>query len=68
MCKSRFSEYIIKRLEADKLKFNLHSMMIETCACLGNCKQWPNALLDGKIESRCEPAKISKMVIDKLQW
>jgi NADH:ubiquinone oxidoreductase subunit E len=33
-CKSRFSEYILKRLEADKEKFELQNIDAEVCACL----------------------------------
>lgn len=66
-CKGRFSEYIIKRLEADKEKFSLDSLMLESCPCLGHCEKWPNVSIDWKIENYSEWAKISKIVLEKLK-
>lgn len=64
-CKSRFSEYIIKRVEWDVKKFNLENITLETCPCLGQCKVWPNVIIDGKIENYCDPIKVSKIIAEK---
>lgn len=64
-CKSKFSEYIIKRIQGDKERFNLENVNIETCPCLWECKQWPNVLIDGKRESYSDPIKISKIILEK---
>lgn len=61
-CKSKFAEYIIKRLEWDKQKFNLKNLIIEQTSCMGCCSEWPNVVIDWKIEHFAEPAKISKIV------
>lgn len=65
MCKSRFSEYITKRIQWDILKFNLEHITLETCPCQWQCKVWPNVIIDGKIENYCDPIKISKIMSDK---
>lgn len=66
-CKSRFSEYIIKRIEGDKKKFNLENVTFEKCPCQWNCKEWPTVLIDGKKESYSDPLKISKIIFEKMK-
>lgn len=66
-CKSRFSEYIIKRIEWDKVRFNLENVNVETCPCQWNCKEWPTVIIDGKKESYCDPLKVSKIMFDKIK-
>lgn len=66
MCKSRFSEYITKRLNADIAKFKLENIELENCPCLGQCKVWPNVVIDSKIENYSDPAKISKIMFEKI--
>ena len=66
-CKSRFSEYILKRLAWDIEKFQLDNIQTEVCACLWQCKMWPNVILDGKTEHYSDPAKISKLMFEKIQ-
>jgi len=66
MCKSRFSEYIIKRIESDIEKFKIQNISLEACPCLWSCKTWPNVVIDWKIEKYCEWAKISKIILDKI--
>lgn len=66
-CKSRFSEYILKRLESDKEKFHYESLTIETCPCLWSCSEWPNVLIDWKKENYSDPIKISKIISDRLK-
>ncbi len=67
MCKSRFSEYITKRLNADVEKFNLKNVILETCSCLWECKSWPNVLFDWKIEKYVDPVKASKIMFEKMK-
>jgi hypothetical protein len=38
-CKEKYSEYILKRLERDKERFNLTNVIITTCACIDGCKK-----------------------------
>lgn len=66
-CKSRFSEYILKRLESDKQKFSLETLNVENCPCMGLCKDWPNISIDWKVENHSEWARISKIVLEKLK-
>lgn len=66
-CKWKFSEYILKRIEADTKKFDLQNIDAEVCACLWQCKMWPNVILDGKTEHYSDPAKISKLMFEKIQ-
>lgn len=65
-CKERFSEYIIKRLQWDIDRFHLDNVILENCACLWDCKQWPNVIIDGKKENFCDPIKISKIMLEKV--
>lgn len=67
-CKGRFSEYIIRRLESDKQKYNLESVTIEPSPCMDFCEIWPNVKIDGKVEHRSDPAKISKIMLEKTLW
>ena len=66
-CKSRFSEYILKRVNSDIEKFHLENITLENCPCLGQCKQWPNVIIDWKIENYCDPIKVSKIIFEKLK-
>lgn len=67
-CKERYSEYILQRLERDKERFNLNNVIITTCACLDNCKKWPNVIFDKHIEGNMTPTKASKMMMNKIGW
>ncbi len=67
MCKSRFSEYIFKRVEGDIQKFALENITLETCPCQWQCKSWPNVIVDGKLENYSDPIKISKIIFDKIK-
>lgn len=66
-CKSKFSNYIVTRLENDVKKFNLSSLEIETCSCTGNCKKAPNVLFDTTREEYVTPSKASKKVLDTIK-
>ena len=67
-CKERYSEYILQRLERDKERFSLNNVIITTCACLDNCKKWPNVVFDKHIEGNMTPTKASKMMMNKIWW
>lgn len=67
-CKEKYSEYILKRLERDKERFNLTNVIITTCACIDGCKKWPNVMFDKHIEWNMTPTKASKMMMNKISW
>lgn len=66
-CKSKFSNYIITRLENDKQKFDLSSLIIEESPCMWNCKKAPNAIFGKQKEEYVNPSKASKKVFDSLK-
>lgn len=66
-CKGKFSEYIIKRINWDIEKFHLDNVSIESCPCLGDCKSWPNVIIDSKKENFCDPIKVSKIMFEKIK-
>lgn len=68
LCKQKFSEYIFKRISQDIEKFKLHSIILEKCSCLWDCEKWPNVLIDWKIENYQDPAKTSKIILDKINF
>lgn len=66
-CKSKFSEYIVKRLENDRKKFSYKKLDIEETSCMWKCKYWPNVKLNGgDILNKSEPAKISQLARNEL--
>jgi len=64
-CKSKFSQYIITRLENDKEKFNKENVEILESSCMGHCKQWPNVIFDAKREEYMNPIKASDILLWK---
>lgn len=66
-CKGRFSEYIVKRIQWDIEKFNLENVSVETCPCLGDCKIWPNVIIDWKKENYSDPIKVSRIMFEKIK-
>jgi len=66
-CKERFSEYIITRLENDKIRDGLDHLIIEEAKCMGHCKMWPNVKIDGNVEHNMGPAKVSEIIHKKLK-
>jgi len=64
-CKERFSEYILDRLNSDKDFYNLQHSIVESCPCTWNCKAWPAVVFDWHIEKYMNPAKASKVMMDK---
>jgi len=63
-CKERFSEYILTRLENDKKFYDKDSLIIEEFKCMGDCKNWPNILIDKEIHTRVTPATASEKVFN----
>jgi len=66
ICKERFSEYILKRINSDIEKFHLDNVKVKNCGCLLDCNAWPNVIIDGKKENYCDPIKVSKIMLDKI--
>lgn len=64
-CKSRFSEYILKRLESDIEMFQLKNIDVQTSPCMWHCEKWPNMKIDGKITHYNDPIKASKLMMEK---
>lgn len=66
-CKSKFSEYIIKRLENDTIKFWYKKLRVESTLCLWWCKKWPNVTINGgDIMNYQDPAKVAARVQTEL--
>ena len=65
VCSDRFSEYIITRLKNDKERFNLDSLIIEECMCLGKCGDWPNISVDNDVRTHINPSKASEIAMKK---
>ena len=63
-CNDRFSEYILTRLENDKTRFNLDSLIIEKSLCMWQCKSWPNIAVDWNIQNYSNPAKASSFALN----
>jgi len=63
-CTDRFSHYIITRLENDKSRFNLDSLIIEECLCMWQCISWPNIMVDWNIKNYINPSKASEFLFN----
>lgn len=67
-CSSRFSPYILKRLLAEKAKYDTRNKsIIEECGCQGSCKTGPVVVLDTTIVDRMDPVKASNLYLEKLK-
>lgn len=67
-CASRFSPYILKRLLAEKAKYDPENKsIIEECGCQGNCKTWPNIVIDTVLFDRMDPIKASNLYLEGLK-
>ena len=64
-CSEKFSEYILTRLDSDKKFYDLDNCIVEKCPCTWNCKVWPTVVIDWHVETHMDPAKASKMMMDK---
>ncbi len=66
-CKSKFSEYIVKRLQNDAKKFGYKKLEICEWTCMWECRKGPNIKVNNwDIQHRSEPAKVSKTVQNEL--
>jgi NADH:ubiquinone oxidoreductase subunit E len=66
-CKSKFSEYIIKRLENDTIKFWYKKLQVESTSCLWWCKKWPNIKINGgDTFNYQDPAKVAARIQTEL--
>ena len=63
-CKERYSEYILARLKNDKDFYNKKNLIIEEFKCMGNCKNWPNILIDKDIHPHMSPTRASEIVFN----
>lgn len=67
-CASRFSPYILKRLLAEKAKYDTEDKsIIEECGCQGNCKTGPNIVIDATLHDRMDPIKASTLYLEGLK-
>lgn len=64
-CKANFCEYILKRLNSDKEKFNYKNVVIEEWMCMWMCSKWPNVKIDWDIMNYCQPAKVAEIAAHK---
>lgn len=62
ICSSKFSDYIVARLENDKKNFELNNLEISQTSCLWLCEKWPNILFDGKKITNQNPIKTSTLI------
>ncbi|MDD4151310.1 MAG: (2Fe-2S) ferredoxin domain-containing protein [Candidatus Gracilibacteria bacterium] len=65
-CKDKFINYTEKRLNSDIEKFELKNIFIEKCSCMGNCKSGPNIKIDNEIFNYIDPAKASKLMMERI--
>lgn len=67
-CANRFSPYILKRLLAEKAKYDTgNKSTIEECGCQGNCKTWPNIVINNVLHDRMDPVKASVLYLEALK-
>ena len=67
-CGSRFSPYILKRLLAEKAKYDTKNIStIEECMCQWNCKTGPNIVINDIISDKMDPVKASQLYIELLK-
>ena len=67
-CASRFSPYILKRLLAEKAKYDItNKSTIEECGCQGNCTKWPTIVVNNSIKERMDPIKASVIYLEELK-
>ncbi|MDD5377061.1 MAG: (2Fe-2S) ferredoxin domain-containing protein [Candidatus Gracilibacteria bacterium] len=67
-CANRFSPYILKRLLAEKAKYDTSDKtVIEECGCQGSCKTGPVIVMDTVISDRMDPIKASNLYLERLK-
>ena len=67
-CSERHSEYIQKRLEADRefYHYSDDEVLIETCLCQGRCKEGPSVVYNNDIQIYQNPVKASELLRKKV--
>lgn len=67
-CAGRFSPYILKRLLAEKAKYDTaDKSTVEECSCQGSCKTGPVIVIDNVLSDRMDPIKASNLYIEALK-
>ena len=61
-CSWKYSKYIIKRIENDKVFHNMKKLIITECPCMGQCKKWANIKIKNQINNYTDPAKASQII------
>lgn len=70
-CSDRHSEYIQKRLEADKefYHYTEDEVITDTCLCQWRCKEWPIVVYGNDIQIYQNPVKSSELLRKKItEW
>ncbi len=67
-CSERHSEYIQKRLEADRefYHYNEDEVVIETCLCQWRCKEGPTVVYGTDVQIYQNPVKASELLKKKI--
>lgn len=68
-CSDRGSDYIEKRLIADKdfYRYSEDDVAIETCSCQDKCKEWPIVIFNNDVQTYHNPVKASEMLKKKIE-
>lgn len=68
-CQSRFSPYILTRLQKDSEFYGYTNIELTSCLCRGRCEEGPVVEFDGHIEIRQNPIKASEILKKKVaEW
>lgn len=66
-CSDKFSLYILKRLLAEKMKFDTENKsIIEECSCQWHCNTWPNIIINNSLSDKINPVKASNLYLEAL--
>lgn len=67
-CTDRWSEYIEKRLIADRefYRYSDEEVAIESCLCQDKCKEWPVVVFNNDVQTHHNPVKSSEMLKKKV--
>lgn len=67
-CTNRFSPYILKRLLAEKAKYDTgNRSTVDECGCQGSCKTGPVVVIDNTLFDRMDPVKASNLYLERLK-
>ncbi len=64
-CSEKFSEYIIKRLQNDKIFYDISDIDIQQVSCMGSCESAANIKIDGTLHHYMNPLKASDLIFQK---